>query len=545
MAASAPNDTNPNHQDPHPTGDLEHLFRQKFADAEVAPRASFWEQLDHELVVQQHEEILQENTTYRRRLVLHRWVAAACLLLALGFGSWAYLNTSVLNSSPELAVEMGGGNAAGIVPGTYQNSPMGAASGAPNTGAYNDALAAASVAGSQSAEEFLVSQAAGNSGAGTLLADAGYQPTVRSGRAGNGQAGAYSAATYGQNGQAAYGYAGNGYTNGLANVLFTNGQAGQSTRATGLLSGTGLLTPRAAYLRSLLGLGRPDTLKPALLALPQPSPEAIAAAEPEHKETPKLWKRLRLGGGYAVGAFNPNINFSRTDGRVKADPVTNALRSYYQEEAEDEYRRNLRAGLSQRVAVSASYALNKRWMLTAALEASEQRATSATTYGFIDGKQVGPQAADIFSRPAAYSPAPAQPRTTSYRYRMASVPVGVQVGSGKAGLSLYAKVGAAVGVLLSSRSELENSPQATREYTAKSTDSPYRQVLVSGRGGAGVRYQPASAGWSMAVGPVAETYFTTLNANPNQRAINQSRPYSLGIEASVEFGTPKPMPGVQ
>jgi hypothetical protein len=121
----------------------------------------------------------------------------------------------------------------------------------------------------------------------------------------------------------------------------------------------------------------------------------------------------------------------------------------------------------------------------------------------------------------------------------------VRYGSNKAGLSLYAKVGAAVSLLVNSRSELEGSPEATRTYTTRSTDSPYRQVLTSVRGGAGVRYQPVTSTWSLAVGPTAEAYLTTLNANPSQRAVNQSRPYSLGIEASVEFGSPKPMPGVQ
>jgi hypothetical protein len=77
--ASAPNSM-PN--DPRPSGDLEHLFRQTFAEAEIQPRTNLWEQLDHELVVQQ-------NDTYRKRLTVHRWVAAACLLLALGFGGWA------------------------------------------------------------------------------------------------------------------------------------------------------------------------------------------------------------------------------------------------------------------------------------------------------------------------------------------------------------------------------------------------------------------------------------------------------------------------
>ncbi|MCA8831788.1 hypothetical protein [Hymenobacter pini] len=544
MAASAPNDTTPHQPDPRPTGDLEYLFQQKFAEAEVTPRASFWDQLDHELVVQQHEQIVQENTAYRRRLVLHRWVAAACLLLALGFGSWAYLGSGSLPASDELAVNTGFGSAAG----------QQATAGSVGTLDGNETLSAA---GAESSSQSSNSQAA----AGLLAAinsNADEQAVLGMDRTYASAAGTYhSANTYGlpagQEAGVEYGlagahYASERYAPGAAGILQTNASTSATGTDTYSFAGSGLLTPRAAYLRNLLGLGRPDTLKPALLAVPQPAiTEGVAATTPEEeqKETPKLWKRLRLGGGYAVGTFNPNINFSRTDGRVKADPVSNALRSYYQEEAEDEYRRNLRSGLSQRVALTASFALNKHWTLTAAAEAAELRATSATTYGFIDGKQVGPQAADIFSRPAAYNSALPQPRTTSYRYRTATVPVGVRYGSSKAGLSLYTKVGAAVSVLLSSRSELEGSPAATRSYTYKSTDSPYRQVLVSGRGGAGVRYQPASASWNLNVGPTAETYFTTLNANPSQRAINQSRPYSLGLEASVEFGAPKPMPGVQ
>jgi hypothetical protein len=535
MAASAPNDTNANHQPPQPTGDLEHLFRQKFADAEVTPRAGFWDQLDHELVVQQHQQVVQENTAFRRRLVLHRWVAAACLLLALGFGSWAYLSTQPLGSAPDFAMQPGTGGAVGQLPAaagsTVSQRPSEGMTAAAGAAATQELLAAAgSNPGAPQA-----GNPGGRSAAGAYYGadDAGQGVAIQGSRSGYG----YTQASY----------AGSQYANGSAGIQLTTA-AGISGLDSHSLSEAGLLAPRAAYLRRLLGLGRPDTLKPALQAVPQlAATEALAAATPEQeqKETPKLWKRLRLGGSYVAGTFNPNINFSRTDGRVKADPVSNALRSYYQEEAEDEYRRNLRAGFSQRAALTASYALNKHWTLTAGTEVAEQRATSATTYGFIDGKQIGPQAADIFSRPAAYSPAPPQPRTTSYRYRTASVPVGVQYGSNKAGLSLYAKVEAAVSVLLSSRSELDGSPEAARNYTLKSTESPYRQVLVAGRGGAGVRYQPASGSWRLNVGPTAETYFTTLNANPNQRAINQSRPYGVGLEASVEFGAPKPMPGVQ
>ncbi|MBX0291275.1 hypothetical protein K3G63_12555 [Hymenobacter sp. HSC-4F20] len=538
MAASAPNSSNT--PDPRPTGDLEHLFRQKFAEAEVTPRASFWDQLDHELIVQQNEQVVQENVTYRRRLVVHRWVAAACLLLALGFGSWAFLWQDGSVAGPELAMQLpsesalhqGGSfaRAAGAEAATPVAS-QNAATGLPGTGA--DQLlaaqpAAGTIAGSDAEVAALLfgAEAAGRyqTRERSLLA-AGVQAPVR-------------IDNEGENSQPGYGY--------------------RTTAATspGIGSGAGSffasfsgMQPRAAQLRNYLGLLRPDTLKPSLLAAPQlpatSAPELAAVEEPERKETPKLWRRLRLGGGYAVGSYNPNVNFSQTDGRLKADPVTNALRSYYQDEAEDEYRRNLRAGVSQRAALLVSYALTNHWTLTSGAEVAEQQASSATTYGFVDGKQVGPAAADLFNRPAAYSPAPAQPRVTSYRYRSASVPVGVRYGSTKQGLSLYAKVGAAVSVLLSSRSEVEGTPEATRNYSLKSTESPYRQVLTSVRGGTGVRYQPTAAAWSLVVGPTAEAGLNTLNAHPSQRGSRQSRPYSIGLEASVEFGTAKPQPLAQ
>jgi hypothetical protein len=116
------------------------------------------------------------------------------------------------------------------------------------------------------------------------------------------------------------------------------------------------------------------------------------------------------------------------------------------------------------------------------------------------------------------------------------VPVSVQYTSAKAGVSVYAKVGAVVNVLLSSRSELEGSPEATRVYNATSLDSPYRQVQVAARGGAGARFQPVNAAWSVAVGPTAEAGLSTLNSEPAQTLTHRSRPYSVGLEASVEFG---------
>lgn len=529
MAASAPNTSNT--PDQRPSGNLEHLFRQKFAEAEVAPRASFWDQLDHELVVQQNEQVVQENVTYRRRLVMHRWVAAACLLLALGCGGWALLWQNGSAVAPDLAVQLPGGAPAAT-------SPAG-----PNAASEPGSAAAGLAAAAEAAGPL---PAAGSTAYATMSEPA-YTAGAASLEGTQAAPGAPARLGAGRYYPEGAGAPGSQYASSLYYPAAT-GPASTAGGSSAFLAGFAGMQPRAAQLRNYLGLLRPDTLKPALLALPQapPTPTELAtAAEPEPKETPKLWRRLRLGGGYAVGSYNPNINFSRADGRLQADPVTNAVRSYYQEEAEDEYRRNLRAGVSQRAALQVSYALTNRWTLTSGAEVAEQQATSATTYGLVDGKQVGREAADLFNRPAAYSAAPAQPRVTSYRYRSAAVPVSVRYGSTKPGVSLYAKVGAAVSVLLSSRSELDGSPEATRTYSLSSKESPYRQVLTSMRGGTGVRYQPAAAGWSVVVGPTAEAGLTTLNANPSQRGSRQSRPYSFGLEASVEFGAAKPQPIVQ
>jgi hypothetical protein len=530
--ASAPNNMSNN---PRPSGDLEHLFRQTFAEAEIQPRTNLWEQLDHELVVQQ-------NDTYRRRLVVHRWVAAACLLLALGFGGWAALWQLNKGTTGQMA-------SSGARPGSAQ-SGLGAGSSAATR-----ATAQAGLNGSPTELAATAAQSGVAGDASDLLATGplgqarAYSAAVSSAdgvysaAAGAGRQQAYQAGSLGRYASRpeTYGYSGGAAGGGVNYGFASQGQQGTATTSENLLS----LSYLTSRLRSSLGLGLPDTLKPSLLAQPAPTPSqlaALAAPENEERQAPKLWHRLRVGGTYAASTYNPNINFSQADSKLKADAVTLALNRYYREDAETEYRSNLRAGLAQRVALTVDYAINKKWSVGSGVEVAEQRATSATSYGFLDGKQVRSSDAVLFNTASrAYSPAPQVTRATSYRYRSAGIPITVRYGSSKPGATLYAKVGAAVNVLLNTRSELEGSPEITRTYTLASQDSPYRKVMTSVRGGAGIRYQPATAKWSMAVGPVAEASMTTLNAHPNQATLHQSRPYSIGLEASVEFGTTRPV----
>jgi hypothetical protein len=56
-----------------------------------------------------------------------------------------------------------------------------------------------------------------------------------------------------------------------------------------------------------------------------------------------------------------------------------------------------------------------------------------------------------------------------------------------------------------------------------------------------MQYRPAGASWLVALGPAAEAGLNTLNAEPSQSYWHQNRPYSVGLEASVEFGLGKPV----
>ncbi|GAA4014535.1 hypothetical protein GCM10022408_29690 [Hymenobacter fastidiosus] len=536
-----PSDTNHTPPSGPPTGDLEHLFRQKFAEAEVPPSAGLWAQLDHNLVVGQNE-------TYRRRLALYRWVAAASVLLLVGFGSWFGLRYgSTSGRLPEFATLAAPATDAPSATGS--GSPAGAAGRlalGPQAGATRaDAGSAAELNSAlydipaAAAEAYVVPMDRAEGPAVAVQLPFGFTEQGSSLLPDNGRRGAdgpLAAAGYARTPSAALGKTAGG--SGPVTAVFAALLGASGTAAAGQLPGElPGLTARMAALPRGLGYGRPALL-PLTTMRSMLADLASATSQEEKKEEgvgrPRRW---RLLGSYAASAYNPNIDFSPA-GR---SPVV-ASRGFFLNSASTyamaaaEYRQHLRAGLGQRVALTASYTVNKHWTLQTGLEVAQQRASSRTSHGFLDGRQV---VADV-STPNVdpdLLPAPvAVAHPTYYRYRTAGLPVGVRYGSTKSGISVYAKAGAVVSMLLNSRSELEGTPEATRVYTMKSIASPYRPVQASGRVGAGVRFQPANATWSLAVGPTAEAGLTPLNADSGQGLQYRSRPYSVGMEASVEFG---------
>jgi len=545
MAPSDPKRT----PDPQPTGDLEHLFRQKFAEAEVTPRASLWEQLDHELLVQQNE-------TYRRRLSGYRWAAAASLLLLVGGGTWFGLhpeNSGVGTQSAVMASTRSGVESVRTEAANESVSEFGdtASQLAARTGAETGTLATIdghNASQNTAAYNTAVARSAGNADLprnkerisdGLALSRSGSRPVA---------------------GDAAYTLGLNGGQAGRSALSIARPQGGYST---------GTISVNAAAISTTTGIGatagRPASLASgsigfsSLQVLPsvQPSTVLLAAqpvsepnkpaAEKEEKNEPETTKRRRwkFNAAYAAVAFNPNANFSRnapqSAGVSFADASSLRSSADAYETAAAEYRQYLQAGRGQRVAITADYVLNKHWSLVSGLAVAQQEAMSATSWDFLDGKSA---AASHFELMLPRTPninlavRPEMPlRNVSYRYRMASVPVSARYTSNeKKGWAVYAKLGAAVNVLLGSRTELNGVPEATRVYNLTSADSPYRKVQTSVRGGAGIRFRPANAAWSLAVGPDLEAGLTTFNVNPSQRLLRQSRPYAVGLEASVQFG---------
>ncbi|WP_044015940.1 outer membrane beta-barrel protein [Hymenobacter sp. APR13] len=538
MALSDPNHT----PDPRPTGDLEHLFRQKFAEAEVTPRASLWEQLDHELLVQQ-------NDTYRRRLLGYRWAAAASLLLLAGGGTWLTLqpNAPGVASAPASAASdlRNSGTPAGTAgasrsyeAGSYGLQPSLAGVAANSFRQPTADPGAAPATGAASATDYtLASASAAPQAAPAADRASTYLPASFGQRFGLYE-GRQPAATL--SGSSLMQEA--GYTVVVGTAPWSAGRNIESvlSRAAGFGNTTAT------------GFGRPDMLT-SMAAAPAASSILLAAAAPrkqvspaqqleEEQPAPARRRRWKLSAGYAASAFNPNIDYSRASAisasnSVSFSPATFQVQAY--EMAASEYRSTLQSGLGQQVAVLASYPLNNNWTVETGLAAGQQEATAASSWAFLDGKSTlaSTLTADRNQSGAVRPNADLSLRNVRYRYQTASVPVNVRYATNsKKGWALYAKVGAAVNVLLKSRTELEGVPEATTTYTLASTNSPYRKVMGSVQSGAGVRYQPANATWRLALGPKVEAGLNSLNDRPTGSFTRRSRPYSVGLEASVEFG---------
>ena len=553
---------------PKTTGSLEELFRHHLGEeAAVPPRPMLWEQIDNSLLLRQNEQ-------YRRRLVATRWVAAASLLLATLAGTGWWAGRTGLMGAPEMAATSrttNGRNGAANATGQGSATPA-ARTATPTTGSPNATGIAAAPQRAGAAAYDVATKGTPTLNGATVAPRRAALALVAPGTVAARRFGSASAVAADRMGRSNQNEVARNATamkqpptTSDALLIRTTTTAATPAMATGALAAShagtavGLLAAEGATGAALSGVATAGSgaltavasipalamaapastlaaaeetvalaAHPAALSLAEvpalPGSLPAGAAPVELAATPHRW---RYNASYAVGAFNPNVNFSRAgvESEYAYNPVLGPAE--LSEAAAAEYRQHLRPGLSQRVALLASRHLHGHWSLGTGAELSKASARSATTVSF-----VGEQVAD-----GGQSVGQGTLRTTDFSYTMASLPLELRyANTAKRGWSLYGRLGGVVSALLGSRSEVAGRPESTQTYTLTSASTPYRRLTSSVRGAAGARFSAGVGHWAFTLGPVAEVGLVSLNAHPVQNYFAQSHPYSLGLEAGVEFG---------
>ena len=523
-----------------PKGSLEDLFRHHLLESEAAavpPRPHVWEQLDNSLLLAQNEQ-------YRRRLRTHRWAIAASLLLAAlaGGGWWHQLAPAptLVIATPQAADRPGLAAARRAAapprPATLATAPPTLTTA--NQAAIEETSTLAPVAlpfpsasvvaratpaapatlrgrhqpaASQRAASALAAPAGPGYGSATKTAGAEFAAVLAEQTPGEAPA------------LAAVSLSGTGRATGSLppEAAVDASPAAEGGSLAGAATALAETTGTAAGAADLLATRGAD------LALPVAALPASLAPVPVSMPLPELARQWQFGLGYAVSAFQPNIDFAKATATYGSFATSNAVA--LARPATVEYRQALHQGLGQRLSLWATRRLGaSRWGLRGGLELAQSTAGSAGSAVYEGGQVTG----------LAYTQA-LQPRAqrTTYRYRTASVSAEARYSNPvKSGFSLYGRVGALLTTLLSAHSEVEGAPEASSNYTLNSSTSPYRMLTGGLRGGGGLQYRPVGHQWALSLGPVAEIGILSLNADAGQNFWHQARPYSFGLEAGLELG---------
>ncbi|RTQ53321.1 PorT family protein [Hymenobacter gummosus] len=520
-----------NNNDQQPKANLEELFRQKFAEAELTPRADVWDRLDHEL-------LLRENQGYRRRLVgYRRLAAAACAVATLGAGGWLAQHVSGPSAGAEIAAvdsSAAARSAAARLGAAAAQTPLTEADRTASRNATGNGAAGSAAAARRAGTETVAAASATSPRPSTSGVDAVLHQLRDSFGASSAAGTDQPSASLTSRALAAIKQTFGSQSSTTATTAASGNlapgsrlRAGAPDGAAGLASLAGTAAERAAVESGTAAPFAAEALQPLTsrlrrdartdlpkVALLNVSALLAPASSDEEKEEQKKASisRWRWRGGYSAERFVPNMSSSTGSGvALRGIPATNSFLSARGVTAPEQTK--LQPGLAQRVQFGAAVPLGrKHWTL---LTGAELTSISGDT---------DREATKEFSN----SLADARPQTGRYHLTTVGVPVQVRYEGRKQGWGVYAAVGAAVNVLLRNRTAV-----GTMTTTG---DASYRSVLASARGSAGVRFSPAGGQWQLNVGPEAEAGLTTLNANPGETWSQRTRPYAVGLSASVEFG---------
>ncbi|GAA4377605.1 hypothetical protein [Hymenobacter koreensis] len=514
--------TDNNFPEQRSTGSLEDLFRQKFAEAEVAPRADLWERLDNDLLVRQNEG-------YRRRLGVWRWAAAAaCAVASLSGGAWLMQQDRTATKSAadaplaaastlrDALVEPAKSGAA--------NQAVAATNATEEDAAVSQGLTATSNAAAQprrnvTSNRTVTAPRYGTAASASSVAAASQQSADKSGLGLTAGVREGIRSFFGE----AAGSSGATTTATTATTAAAGNRAGASATDAAAFAGqlseeASMLQPIASVLHGGSNDARPDSLKAALLQVPTlAAAEVPAAQEEDEKPAEAAAKAWRWRTGYTASRFAPNINTVAAMGSAGGFSADSRTQSFT-----TKTKPVLNPGLAQRGQVGGSWQFAERWSLVTAAELTVAAGNTVV--------EEAPARLYPYGVPMVANRVPSQ-QEARYHFTTASVPVQLRYSGRKSGWSLYGAVGAAVNVLLRNRLEVDGEPVTD--------DVPYRRTLASVRGDVGLQFASAKAPWKFMIGPEAEVGLNSMNSNATGTWLERTKPYSIGLAASMEFGSRK------
>lgn len=550
----------------HKRNSLEGEFQRRLHHAEARPAPDLWARIDHDLTV-------QENTDYKKRALFYRQLAAACFVLFALTGSLLayYYQGSQLRQVKKSGI------ATTAQPEQTANTQL-----IPEVAmqAYADA---------QKAEEEKHFAAAAAMPRQREAAQPSSPSAVALALADEPQTGDYYRISPAYSRYLGYSPMAGGYGNRYSG----NRLAGAIPAQNGPRS---FFAPNAGYTQIItweritvtMGSNSPiaeqfNTLgnqQQALAAQPQSfveKNEAVQALRPiqglattqlakgsEKRSTAltttKTTGRWSLNLAYAPAVFEQNIGLpdplttasADQSFRMSTEPGINASQESYQNiaAASEEFKESTQPAYSFALEAKAGFKLKEKLKLLTGIGYSENRSRSKSNY-LVRQFWVKPRSNEHHElRPSTFfmaslsngfiSDSISVARTsdafeTEHKYRYLTVPVGLQYEhSLNKDWFVYAGAGVAANILLESGVKATNQDVQPVTYAASDSDSPFRQVQLSGNASVGVGKRLSNS-LTLAMGPEVRHYMSTLVADPEKAAAPQGKPYAVGMNMSLNY----------
>lgn len=525
-------------------GSLEDSLRNRLQDAEATPAPDLWERIDHDLTV-------QENLQYKKRVVFYRQLAAACFVLFVMAGSLlAYqfsssedsldnmANQEEVNSNiPELAQADEDAVISAepaITPNEIDNAAVASADISQNNGenesAYQEtkpSLGIKSVAKTGLEKQSELLQVVANAETESRDRDKDQLPE--------------NVIAAGSEPQQAAGIAGLQKNETIARqpVILKNPT---------VLS----LMDRNQQKSGILAQdSEPENKKQASIL----ARELNADVKENESDEVSGSNRWSISMAYVPTYFAQNIGLpdplarnSRKPGILNTGPAISEESSSNMEKARDEYENNTAPAYSYSVDIRTGFKVGKKLKLLSGIGFTQNTARTNTNY-VVEQHWSGQQASRTAPIPPttvfltslnndfttdSVSVSQTEGFDVDHRYRMISLPIGLQFESGIAnGWDWYMTGGVAANIMI--QSSIISSRQDIASVSFENQDeSPFRRTQFSGNVGLGLSKQVTDA-ISLSIGPEFRGFLNTMLSEPDDVMASQGKPYAIGMNMSLNY----------